>query len=340
MAVDGNELQQLMSKLEALKDKLQEVEYSMKNSIKETEQRLEKNFAKLEKDMKHSYKQVDDAMKERDATLQTTLSKLETNMKTMNNSLQGAMRQVVQNVQPGEENNVAKCMVNGSTVTEQNNKTQVDHFEHPIYSCRQMANISDKYLFRSGEDSKPFEVLCEQAKFDGGWTVIQRRYEGSVDFYRNWTEYRNGFGNVDGEFWLGLEYMHQITNNRSHELIVEVMDFEGNNGYAKYDEFEIGSEAEFYALKKLGAYSGTAGDSMSFSRNKNFSTFDQNNDQTGKTCAKDSIGAWWYYGCTQTNLNGRRRYARNDGTLMSWYHLKEDWRGLSFSRMMIRDIID
>ncbi|XP_058120350.1 angiopoietin-1-like [Anopheles ziemanni] len=301
MAVGGNELEQLMSKLDALKDKLKEVEYSVKNSIKvmdlklmspklagiennnegacrflqETEQRMEKTYAKLEQDMK-----------ERDVTLQMKLSQLGTNMQTMDSTLQEAMKQGVQNLKSTEAKYLSKFdelenklisktnnveqhrndLENVATVAAIEYTTQVDDIVHPIYSCRQVTNISGTYLLRSGEDSEPFEVFCEQTKFDGGWTVIQHRYDGSVDFYRNWTEYRNGFGNVDGEFWLGLEYMHQMTKSRSHDLIVEVKDLEGNYGYARYDEFEIGSEAEYYALKKLGAYSGTAGDSMSFSR--------------------------------------------------------------------------
>lgn len=42
--------------------------------------------------------------------------------------------------------------------------------------------------------------------------MVQNRYEGSVDFYRDWHDYKHGFGNIGGEFWLGLEKLHILTN--------------------------------------------------------------------------------------------------------------------------------
>uniref|UniRef100_A0A182F402 Fibrinogen C-terminal domain-containing protein n=1 Tax=Anopheles albimanus TaxID=7167 RepID=A0A182F402_ANOAL len=94
-------------------------------------------------------------------------------------------------------------------------------------------------------------------KLGGGWIVVQHRFNGSVDFYRNWDRYRDGFGDLESEFWLGLEKMHQITKSRNYELVVEIKDFSGKYGYARYDGFQIGSESEEYRLKNLGSYSGT-----------------------------------------------------------------------------------
>lgn len=42
--------------------------------------------------------------------------------------------------------------------------------------------------------------------------MVQNRYEGTVDFYRDWHDYKHGFGNIGGEFWLGLEKLHTLTN--------------------------------------------------------------------------------------------------------------------------------
>ncbi|XP_058120060.1 ficolin-1-like [Anopheles ziemanni] len=219
--------------------------------------------------------------------------------------------------------------------------TRLFKFLYPVSSCRQALSVSDTYMIKIEVNTEPFEVFCEQNKFDGGWIVIQHRYDGSVDFYTNWTEYRNGFGSLDGEFWLGLEYVHQITKNRAHELLVEMKDFHGNYGYAKYGEFEIGNESELYVLKKLGTYSGTAGDSMKNHKDQKFTTFDRDNDEADKgNCAKAYHGAWWYYNCYRSNLNARYMNATNDLTTMSWKYFKNDRRGLSYTRMMIRDIVD
>ncbi|KAK2909527.1 hypothetical protein Q8A67_005364 [Cirrhinus molitorella] len=62
--------------------------------------------------------------------------------------------------------------------------------------------------------------------------VIQRRMDGSVNFYQPWNQYKRGFGNVEGEHWLGLENMYQMTRNRKYMLRVDMEDFEGRKSSA------------------------------------------------------------------------------------------------------------
>lgn len=85
-----------------------------------------------------------------------------------------------------------------------------------------------------------FEVLCNTDIAGPGWTIIQQRINGGVDFYRNWEEYKNGFGQFwDGDFFLGLEKIHRLTSEIPHELYIHMEKFNGENFFARYDEFAI-----------------------------------------------------------------------------------------------------
>jgi len=95
----------------------------------------------------------------------------------------------------------------------------------------------------------------------GGWTVFQRRQDGSVDFFRGWNDYKAGFGQLAAEFWLGNDKIHRLTASRPSSLRVELEDWNGVKAYAKYGTFSIGDEQAQYRLE-VGSYSGTAGDSL------------------------------------------------------------------------------
>ncbi|XP_049548188.1 angiopoietin-4-like [Anopheles darlingi] len=237
------------------------------------------------------------------------------------------------------------CVTSTAAPPEQESTTPTTTTSKPLIhsSCKEEpSKVSGVYLIRVNNDSTPFNVYCEQASFGGGWLVVQHRFDGSVDFYRNWDQYREGFGEVDNEFWLGLERMHQLTTARPYELIVEMKDFKGNYGYTRYIRFQVGSESEKYELTLgLGLDSGRAGDGFDgFHNGVKFSTKDRDNDETpDKHFAVRYTGAWWYCpGGGVTNLNGP--YKNSDDTWNStvWYHFKADLRALSFTRMMIREL--
>ena len=126
-------------------------------------------------------------------------------------------------------------------------------------------------IYKSGErkdgvytinpDSLPaFDVFCDQTTDGGGWTVFQKRLDGSVDFFLNWSDYKVGFGDLNGEFWLGLDKIHRLTSDNDSMLRVDLEDFEGNTSYAEYNMFSVMSENDKYKLI-LGSYSG---DSLRF----------------------------------------------------------------------------
>ncbi|XP_059869246.1 ficolin-1 isoform X3 [Delphinus delphis] len=178
-------------------------------------------------------------------------------------------------------------------------------------------------------DCRPLTVLCDMDVDGGGWTVFQRRSDGSVDFYRDWATYKQGFGSQLGEFWLGNENIHALTAQGSSELRVDLVDFEGNHQFAKYQSFKMAGEAEKYKLV-LGAFvGGSAGDSLTPHKDQFFSTKDQDNDKSSSNCAVQFQGAWWYNSCHSSNLNGRylggphTSYANG----VNW----RSWRGYNYS---------
>ena len=79
--------------------------------------------------------------------------------------------------------------------------------------------------------------------------------DGSVDFYRNWADYKRGFGNLKGEFWLGNDHMNRISQQKKYILRVDLQDTSGNEKYARYNFFAISSERQNYKLS-IGTYSG------------------------------------------------------------------------------------
>ncbi|MEQ2234577.1 hypothetical protein ILYODFUR_033011 [Ilyodon furcidens] len=102
------------------------------------------------------------------------------------------------------------------------------------------------------------QVYCDMDSLEGKWTVFQRRMDGSVNFYRPWEEYKMGFGNAAGEYWLGLESLFHLTQRKNYQLLVDMEDFEGKKVYARYSTFSIDSESNGYRLHVSGFTDGGA----------------------------------------------------------------------------------
>lgn len=178
-------------------------------------------------------------------------------------------------------------------------------------------------------DCRPLSVLCDMDTDGGGWTVFQRRLDGSVDFFRDWTSYKQGFGSQLGEFWLGNDNIHALTTQGTSELRVDLVDFDGNKNFAKYSSFQILGEEEKYKLILGDFVGGGAGDSLTPHNNQFFSTKDQDNDGYSSSCAMEYHGAWWYLNCHTSNLNGLYLGGSHSSFAngVNW----NSWRGYNYS---------
>ncbi|XP_019636528.1 PREDICTED: fibrinogen C domain-containing protein 1-A-like [Branchiostoma belcheri] len=168
---------------------------------------------------------------------------------------------------------------------------------------------------------QPFHVYCDMDTDAGGWTVIQRRQDGSVPFDKTWTEYEQEFGNPTEEFWAGLGTIHDLTTQKQNELYVYLEDWEGHSRHARYSVFSVGGASGNYQAT-LSGYTGDAGDDLTLADEngrhsidgREFSTKDQDNDDSSSHCASTyGQGGWWYpASCGYAMLNGQYLTACSD----------------------------
>uniref|UniRef100_A0A674PE45 Fibrinogen C-terminal domain-containing protein n=1 Tax=Takifugu rubripes TaxID=31033 RepID=A0A674PE45_TAKRU len=171
-------------------------------------------------------------------------------------------------------------------------------------------NQNGVYSVFPTHDPDGFMVYCDMTTDGGGWTVIQRREDGSVGFFRGWEAYKEGFGKTTGEHWLGLSLYLSLSHARARmHLRIDMADFDNATAFAHYSEFSVGRdsvnpEEDGYPLNVEG-YSGTAGDSLLKHSGMRFTTKDRDQDQSENNCASYYQGAWWYRNCHTSNLNGQ-----------------------------------
>ncbi|XP_071161640.1 uncharacterized protein [Mytilus edulis] len=206
-----------------------------------------------------------------------------------------------------------------------------DIFPENVRDCSDMNWYTGVHHI-SPDNSHTFKVRCET----GGWTVIQKRFNGVTEFYRNWQDYETGFGDLNEEFWLGNKYIAMLTSRKNHQLRIDLEDWDGEKKYAVFKSFKVGDQSTKYTLT-ISGYSGNAGDSMTYHNNMPFSTYDRDNDKSSSNCADYSNikGAWWYNSCWRSSLNGKYSNSSSLGGIKY-----KAWRGyykaLQKSSMMIK----
>ncbi|XP_052231705.1 SCO-spondin-like isoform X4 [Dreissena polymorpha] len=188
------------------------------------------------------------------------------------------------------------------------------------------------------------QVYCDMGTDGGGWTIFQRRFDGSVDFHRNFRNYEYGFGDVVGEHWLGLKYIYEITSNGYFQLRVNITRNDGRKAYDVYGNFRL-QPGPRYTLN-LGAQlksHGVEPSSDTFFTTSSrtpvgsaFSTYDHDSDKFADgNCAELYKGGWWYNDCYMNiNLNGLYQPGISKTTSMIY----DGFPGLKSSTIMFKEI--
>uniref|UniRef100_A0A3P9MMM0 Fibrinogen-like protein 1 n=1 Tax=Oryzias latipes TaxID=8090 RepID=A0A3P9MMM0_ORYLA len=233
-------------------------------------------------------------------------------------------------------------------------KAKVDQIQDTeLTDCSQIFSSGFKldglYRIQPKGSPGPITVFCDMTD-GGGWTVLQRRINGTETFNRSWPEYKKGFGDMVEEFWLGNDNLHYITAQGNYSLRINLEDFDGHQRVAEYTSFKVADEKELYQLS-FGVYAGTAGDALSGShqvgvsgwashQGMRFSTYDQDNDNYKGNCAQEDKGGWWFNKCHSAHLNGLYypsgyySAATDDGVV--WFTWKGWWYSLKTSIMKLR----
>lgn len=164
---------------------------------------------------------------------------------------------------------------------------------------RNASSPSGVYAIYPSGPLSPLRVYCDMESDGGGWTVFQRRLDGSVNFFRPWDAYKTGFGSTDSEFWLGLENVLLLTLRTENELRVDMEDWEGNQAHAHYASMALEPEAAGYTLTLGRFVDGKAGNALQGHNGMKFTTFDKT-----RTAGRRTVQAstWEHSGTTAATL--------------------------------------
>ncbi|XP_071109714.1 microfibril-associated glycoprotein 4-like [Haliotis cracherodii] len=196
--------------------------------------------------------------------------------------------------------------------------------------------VDGLYTVTPGAEDATVKVYCDMKTPGGGWLVIQRRMDGSVDFKRTWDEYKEGFGYLGTEFWLGNDNIHRLTSQKDYKLRIDLADFEDNTCVSTYDQFALADEDGLYMLSTSN-YTGECGDSFSYGNGRNFTTLDRDNDVYASNCGALYPSGWWYGACHSSQLNGQYNNT-NYASGVCWSRWKGYYYSLRFSEMKIKPV--
>ena len=230
----------------------------------------------------------------------------------------------------------------------QNNITSKTRYRSCLELLKCGFNESGRYVVEPSLGYKK-EVFCDQSSDGGGWTVFLRNRYGNISFYKSWENYKNGFGDLDYDFWLGNELLfktttlHNFHESNTTQLYISLVDEVDTTFYVKYNDFAVLPETTHYRLHIFGHMYGTAGDSLEYHKNAAFSTRDKDFDTySSKSCAFDKKGGWWFKSCGYSYLSSTLKdyydpKLRKYTPAPVWYHVHNNFNILKSATMMFRE---
>ncbi|XP_071177498.1 fibroleukin-like [Mytilus edulis] len=270
---------------------------------------------------------LSDTTSERTTNHGTTMEKL-TSQKPTSNGLEMTSERTILSVTTSE-----RTTNHGTTMAKLTSQKPTSNG----HGCSGVSVGSSNGVYTLHFENQALDVYCEMTGSDQ-WTVFQRRIDGSTDFYRTWQDYKQGFGNLNAEFWLGNENLHKILSTGNYKLRVDLKDWDGEVRYAEYDTFAVGNDVTNYELT-IANYDRNAGDSLiaqdeTYQPNGyGFTTWDRDNDGSPYVnCGEKEHSGWWFKFCTMGNLNGKYY---NDGVIEGDGIYWEAWK---LSRYSLRNV--
>ena len=168
--------------------------------------------------------------------------------------------------------------------------------------------------------------------------LIQQNVDGFESFNRSWADFKVGFNDTRGNYWLGNDLLYQLTTNGRYKLRFDLQSSANLSWfYAEYSSFAVSNEATNYTAR-LSGYSGNAGDAFAVHSGAMFTTYDRDNDlwtdrnaAHNNNCAVSNGGGFWYVACAWCSVNSVRGHGDN----FRWYTPQTGPLLLQSSRMWL-----
>ena len=192
-----------------------------------------------------------------------------------------------------------------------------------LYEISSVCDQDSRSFLLTPKQLPVMQARCDMETDGGGWMVILRRKSDAspqVNFNRTWTEYENGFGDLNTEFWYGLRNIHCLTARDTMQLQVQLNHSNGTELTWTYEHFRVHGAENDYRLH-IGKAEGPSGsfDALRPHNGRSFSTFDNDNDESSGNCAASyGGGGWWFRNCYNSFLTGRHTAIRTVNERIHW----------------------